>query len=258
MSSTRLYVGNLAASCDEFTLLKLCAQHGKIAKLDYLFHKSGPAKGKPRGYAFVEYATKEEARKAMIALHDKLVRGRKIIVTAASEQSTNPDDVRLAALTGKGNTRPRTNDKSRPTPISLLKGQGVAAAKSTNGKIAALEAKLAALRRNKPEEEEPDHAHEPIASTSTLPADAEGWLETLLHPEMAAGAPSVEGEGEGDARVDKEGEAAGGGAKRPAPAEDVSEDERKRRKLALDKKVKAAGLPTRPAFDAPEPTPRES
>ena len=58
-SSTRLYVGNLAASCDEFTLMKLCAQHGKIAKLDYLFHKSGPAKGKPRGYAFVEYSTKD-------------------------------------------------------------------------------------------------------------------------------------------------------------------------------------------------------
>lgn len=58
-STTRLYIGNLATSCDEYTLIQLCSKHGKIAKLDYLFHKSGPAKGKPRGYAFIEYSTKE-------------------------------------------------------------------------------------------------------------------------------------------------------------------------------------------------------
>lgn len=58
-SSTRLYIGNLATSCDEYTLIQLCSKHGKIAKLDYLFHKTGPAKGKPRGYAFIEYSTKE-------------------------------------------------------------------------------------------------------------------------------------------------------------------------------------------------------
>lgn len=39
--------------------MQVCAKHGKIAKLDYLFHKTGPQKGKPRGYAFVEYSTKE-------------------------------------------------------------------------------------------------------------------------------------------------------------------------------------------------------
>ena len=27
--------------------------------MDYLFHKTGPLKGKPRGYAFVEYTNKE-------------------------------------------------------------------------------------------------------------------------------------------------------------------------------------------------------
>lgn len=28
---------------------------GKVSKLDFLFHKAGPNKGKPRGYAFLEY-----------------------------------------------------------------------------------------------------------------------------------------------------------------------------------------------------------
>lgn len=58
-SDRRLYVGNLASSVDEYALMQVCAKLGKIAKLDYLFHKTGPQKGKPRGYAFVEYATAE-------------------------------------------------------------------------------------------------------------------------------------------------------------------------------------------------------
>lgn len=39
--------------------MTVASKHGKVAKLDFLFHKTGPQKGKPRGYAFVEYATKE-------------------------------------------------------------------------------------------------------------------------------------------------------------------------------------------------------
>lgn len=32
------------------------SKFGKITNVDFLFHKSGPQKGKPRGYAFVKYA----------------------------------------------------------------------------------------------------------------------------------------------------------------------------------------------------------
>ncbi len=42
-----------------YTLLQAFSKFGKISKLDYLFHKSGPLKGKPRGYAFVEFSDKE-------------------------------------------------------------------------------------------------------------------------------------------------------------------------------------------------------
>ena len=69
--------------------MQICSKYGKISKLDYLFHKSGPQKGKPRGYAFIEYSTKEESLKAMNTLHDKVLRGRKLIVSLASEQVKN-------------------------------------------------------------------------------------------------------------------------------------------------------------------------
>ena len=31
------------------------SKYGKLAQLDFLYHKAGALKGKPRGYAFVEY-----------------------------------------------------------------------------------------------------------------------------------------------------------------------------------------------------------
>lgn len=52
----RLYVGNLHHTVDEHALIQIFSKYGKLSNLDYLFHKSGPLKGKPRGYAFVEYA----------------------------------------------------------------------------------------------------------------------------------------------------------------------------------------------------------
>jgi hypothetical protein len=68
----RLYVGNLHPTVDEFvplcvlsgveplshpryTLIQVFSKFGKLARLDYLFHKTGALRGKPRGYAFVEY-----------------------------------------------------------------------------------------------------------------------------------------------------------------------------------------------------------
>lgn len=113
-SSTRLFVGNLAESLDEYALVHFLSKHGKISKFDYLFHKAGPMKGRPRGYAFVEYATPEvgvmgtssrltratdvvmaaishsprpgqEAMRTMLELNDKLLMGRRVAIKKANE-----------------------------------------------------------------------------------------------------------------------------------------------------------------------------
>ena len=55
----RLYVGNLSPTVDEFTLIQIFQKYGKITKLDFMFHKTGVLKGKPRGFAFVEYSNKD-------------------------------------------------------------------------------------------------------------------------------------------------------------------------------------------------------
>lgn len=96
----RLFVGNLAPNVDEYTLVQVFSKYGKITKLDIMYHKSGPLKGKPRGYAFVEYSSKDvsicglhgeadnqDALKALVKLHDRLLRGRKLVVTYANAVS---------------------------------------------------------------------------------------------------------------------------------------------------------------------------
>ena len=57
--TNRLYVGNLAPSVDEYALVQVFQKYGKLTKLDFMYHKTGVLKGKPRGYAFVEWQNKE-------------------------------------------------------------------------------------------------------------------------------------------------------------------------------------------------------
>lgn len=55
----RLFVGNLSPTVDEYALVQVFGKFGKITKMDFMFHKSGVLKGKPRGYAFIEFSNKD-------------------------------------------------------------------------------------------------------------------------------------------------------------------------------------------------------
>ncbi|KAH9849673.1 hypothetical protein C2E23DRAFT_736989 [Lenzites betulinus] len=137
----RLYVGNLHPTVDEYTLLQLFSKFGRISKLDYLFHKSGPLKGKPRGYAFVEYANRDDAEKALTHANDKLLRGRKLVVTYA-----NQAPIDAAGMQGLGaRSRRPVSDVGKPTTLSMLKSAGAGRSDATDAKIARMEAKLRQL-----------------------------------------------------------------------------------------------------------------
>src|ERR1700735_2489267 len=56
MSTLSLYRSLIPITLCRYTLLTLFSKYGTITSLDYLFHKSGPSRGKPRGFAFVEFA----------------------------------------------------------------------------------------------------------------------------------------------------------------------------------------------------------
>ncbi|KAJ7070017.1 hypothetical protein C8F01DRAFT_1115015 [Mycena amicta] len=136
----RLYVGNLHPTVDEYTLLQIFTKHGRVTKLDFLFHKTGVLKGKPRGYAFVEYGNKEDALNAQSALHDKLLRGRKLVVTFAQH-----------APVDSGKPRRVIAESGRPTTLSMIKstaGRGAGRRDGTEDKIAMMEAKLRQMAKD--------------------------------------------------------------------------------------------------------------
>ncbi|AAW45689.2 hypothetical protein CNBH2010 [Cryptococcus deneoformans B-3501A] len=141
-NADRLYVGNLSPTVDEFTLIQIFSKYGKITKLDFMFHKTGILKGKPRGFAFIQFLDKADALKAMVKLHDRLLRGRKLVVTYAS--TAPPDNSMLP-------TKGRRAEPTKTTTLSLLKSQRKP--QSTAAQIAAMEAKLASMQQRKPPDE---------------------------------------------------------------------------------------------------------
>ncbi|KAK0470127.1 uncharacterized protein EV420DRAFT_1498502 [Desarmillaria tabescens] len=131
----RIYVGNLHPSIDEYSLLQAFSKFGKISKLDFLFHKAGPHKGKPRGYAFIEYENANDAAKALASAHDKPLRGRTLVVTYAHQAPLD----QAGGSSGVGAKRKSMMESGRPTTLSMIKGRH---RDKTQDKIAMMEAKL--------------------------------------------------------------------------------------------------------------------
>ncbi|KAF7827297.1 putative RNA-binding protein 18 isoform X1 [Senna tora] len=85
-SESRLYIGNLDLRITEATLIKMFSPFGKIVSEDFLLHTRGPKRGEPRGFAFIQYSSKEEAELAKEKMHGRLACGRPLVVRLASEK----------------------------------------------------------------------------------------------------------------------------------------------------------------------------
>ena len=70
-----------------YQLLKILEKHGRMEKFDLLFHRSGPLVGQPRGYAFVTYATREQAEKMKEDMDGKKIGSKNVIVRWAYNMS---------------------------------------------------------------------------------------------------------------------------------------------------------------------------
>ncbi len=87
MSQARLFVGNLSFQTGENDLQDYFAQAGAVNSVNLMLDKMT---GRSRGFAFVEYATPEEAQKAIEQFHDKDFQGRKITVNIARPREERP------------------------------------------------------------------------------------------------------------------------------------------------------------------------
>jgi RNA recognition motif-containing protein len=76
----KLFVGNLSFTVTEPDLQELFAQHGLVKEVHLMLDR---ASGRPRGFAFVEMQTAQDAEAAIAALHGKEFEGRALTVNIA-------------------------------------------------------------------------------------------------------------------------------------------------------------------------------
>jgi RNA recognition motif-containing protein len=101
MSQARLFVGNLSYQTGENDLQDYFAQAGAVTSVNLMLDKMT---GRSRGFAFVEFASSEEAQKAIEQFHDKDFQGRKITVNVARPREERAPRERFS---GGGDRRER-------------------------------------------------------------------------------------------------------------------------------------------------------
>ena len=87
MNQNRLFVGNLSYQTMENDLQDYFSQAGVVTSVNLMLDK---VTGKSRGFAFVEFATPEEANKAVEEFHNKEFQGRALTVNVARPREERP------------------------------------------------------------------------------------------------------------------------------------------------------------------------
>jgi len=87
MSENRLFVGNLAYQTMENDLQDYFAQAGTVTSVNLMLDKFT---GKSRGFAFIEFASPDEANKAVEMFQGKDFQGRALTVNIARPKEDRP------------------------------------------------------------------------------------------------------------------------------------------------------------------------
>jgi cold-inducible RNA-binding protein len=80
MNPKRLFVGNLSYQTMENDLQDYFSQAGAVTSVNLMLDK---VTGRSRGFAFIEFATSEEASKAVEQFHNQEFQGRPLTVNVA-------------------------------------------------------------------------------------------------------------------------------------------------------------------------------
>lgn len=126
-----LFVGNLDSRVTEYMLIKKFEKYGEIVREQYMWHKSGEMRGQPRGYAFIEYDSRDAALKAQEATDKMMLGERRLNVRFAEERTFEDDGKDKLKVSSSGEDKGKLV-KSAPRPGKF----------STNDKIRAIEEKL--------------------------------------------------------------------------------------------------------------------
>ncbi|KAK4280600.1 hypothetical protein QN277_012206 [Acacia crassicarpa] len=82
--STKLYVSGLSFRTTEESLRNAFKKFGELVEVNLVMDKIA---NRPRGFAFLRYATEEDSQKAIDGMHGKFLDGRVIFVEVAKPRS---------------------------------------------------------------------------------------------------------------------------------------------------------------------------
>ena len=85
--AARIFVGNLTFGITADTLTALLSEAGNVVQV---FLPADRETGRPRGFAFVEFASEAEAATAIRIFHDREIEGRRLTVNAAEDRPPRP------------------------------------------------------------------------------------------------------------------------------------------------------------------------
>ena len=102
--STKLYVGNLPYETTETDLQTLFEASGQVASVNVMRDRET---GRPRGFAFVEMSTPDEANAAISTLDQQSYGGRSLTVNLAKPMTARSDGGRFGGGNGSRRSEPR-------------------------------------------------------------------------------------------------------------------------------------------------------
>ena len=84
----KIYVGNMNYATTEDELRELFASHGEVVEVKVVYDRDT---GRPRGFAFVEMSSDEQADAAIAAINGQEIGGRTLRVNVANERPPRRD-----------------------------------------------------------------------------------------------------------------------------------------------------------------------
>jgi hypothetical protein len=111
VTTPRLYIGNLSFDAGESELSELFNGVGSVQNVEIVTNRQTE---RPKGFAFVQMESVDEAKRAVTELHDKEFMGRKLVVSGAKASERRDERVRDAAPAEADTSTEATDSHDEP------------------------------------------------------------------------------------------------------------------------------------------------
>lgn len=123
----RIWIGNMDVKINEYTMVQILKNYGKIKQFDFLVHKTGALAGQPRGYCFVTFEKEEHAARAILKLDNMRVLSKRLQVRWADshpmEKAERKETLKLPTDSAVDDKAPHKSKRSPQATIHAIEAK---------------------------------------------------------------------------------------------------------------------------------------